>query len=236
MGQKWTSEELQLLKSLWPDHSCHDVMKVIKRSYSGICGKASHLGLKKSESYNEKLNEMFADTLRKEGVKSRFKKGHTPKNKGLKWDEYLKEEHIEKLKKTQFKKGLRPHNWKPVGSERVNVEGYVEVKVQDKKGNRNYDLKQRIIWREHYGEIPAGQMVVFIDGNKQNFELSNLKLISMTENMNRNCYSDQSIVKRLMKVKDEDLAEHIINCRPDLVEMKKQSMNLKKQLKQHDTR
>jgi hypothetical protein len=89
-----------------------------------------------------------------------------------------------------FKPGHRPHTWKPVGTERIDREGYVEVRIRNSGGKlrKNWKAKQRIIWEKAYGKIPRGSVVLFADGNKQNFALENLLLVSRGELavMNRN--------------------------------------------------
>ena len=76
---------------------------------------------------------------------------------------------------TQFKKGHIPKQWRPVGSERVNKDGYIEIKVKEP---RTWMLKHRYIWQQHHGEVPKGSMVVFKDGNRKNTDISNLLLIT----------------------------------------------------------
>ena len=68
-----------------------------------------------------------------------------------------------------------PHNYRPVGSERINRDGYIEVKVADPK---TWKTKHRIVWEAHHGEIPKGSIIVFRDGNKLNTDISNLALVS----------------------------------------------------------
>jgi hypothetical protein len=102
------------------------------------------------------------------GNDGRFKPGHTPHNKGKKkW--WVGGED------TQFKKGRVPTNYRPVGSERVNVEGYTEVKVADPK---TWKLKHRLIWEEAHGPIPRRYRVIFGDGDKSNLALDNLILVT----------------------------------------------------------
>ena len=73
-------------------------------------------------------------------------------------------------------------NYRPVGSEREEM-GYIVVKISSRKnaGNRNWQRKQVAIWEEAYGKVPKGHAVIFADGNKRNFDLDNLMLVSQKE-------------------------------------------------------
>lgn len=81
-----------------------------------------------------------------------------------------------------FRKGRTPDNILPVGSERTNKQGYTLVKVNDNVGERgnsqtyhdNWKFKQILIWEQHHGPVPDGYNVIFLDGDKSNFELTNL--------------------------------------------------------------
>ena len=67
----------------------------------------------------------------KTGTDGRFKKGQTPYNKGIKgW-------YAQGMEKNWFKKGNIPPNYKPVGSERINKDGYIEIKVKDPTSKLN---------------------------------------------------------------------------------------------------
>ena len=101
---------------------------------------------------------------------TQFKKGSIPHNKGKKG--------VGGWEPTQFKKGNTPVNFRPVGSERVNVDGYIEVKVKDPNV---WDLKHRIAWEQVHGEIPKGHAVIFGDGNKFNLDINNLILVSRAQ-------------------------------------------------------
>ena len=81
-------------------------------------------------------------------------------------------------KETQFKPGDMPWNYRPVGTERVSTDGYLEVKVADPK---TWKAKHRIIWEEANGPIPKGHVVIFADGDRQNVALDNLLMISQRE-------------------------------------------------------
>lgn len=72
-------------------------------------------------------------------------------NKGRKQTEYMSEEQLAKTKATRFKKGHVPKNHKPVGYERITRDGYIEVKTAEPNV---FELKHRLVWIEHNGEIP----------------------------------------------------------------------------------
>ena len=109
------------------------------------------------------------------GLTGRFVKGQTAPNKGKK----LTQEVIDKVKGTWFKKGRVPPNHKPVGSERVNKDGYIEVKVAEPN---KWRLKHRVVWEEHFGKIPQGHMVSFQNGIATDCRIENLIMISQQEN------------------------------------------------------
>lgn len=99
-------------------------------------------------------------------------KGHRPWNKGMRGV-------IFGGKETQFKKGDMPQAWVPVGSETVTKDGYLKVKVANP--NR-WEYKQRLIWEKHHGrKVPGGHVVIFGDGDKRNFDVDNLILVSRAE-------------------------------------------------------
>lgn len=103
------------------------------------------------------------------GLTGRFEQGHTPSNKG-------KKKTWAGGESTQFKKGHKPHNYVPVGSERVNGDGYVDIKVADPNRWRG---KHLVKWELHNGRpVPKGSVVIFGDGDRRNFDPDNLILLT----------------------------------------------------------
>lgn len=94
---------------------------------------ANHVGIGPTEMA-DKLNEEFGTGYTvsqlngyyknhhlNSGLTGRFEKGHVPANKG---------KHpptVGRMAETQFKKGHLPHNTKPIGYERINKNGYVDM-------------------------------------------------------------------------------------------------------------
>ncbi|HHV35446.1 MAG TPA: HNH endonuclease [Syntrophomonadaceae bacterium] len=107
----------------------------------------------------------------KTSARNYWKKGHEPWNKGLKGINIGGKE-------TQFKKGNMPKNYKPVGTEIVDADGYTKVKIADPK---QWKMKHVLIWEVAHGPVPEGHTVIFGDGNRQNLKLENLVLVSRAQ-------------------------------------------------------
>ena len=103
------------------------------------------------------------------GVTGRFEKGHPSHNKGKKG------QCAPGCEKGWFKKGHMPQTHREVGSERVNIYGYIEVKVAEPN---KWRAKHHLVWEEHNGPIPKGHIIYFKDGNPQNIDIENLRLVS----------------------------------------------------------
>ena len=99
------------------------------------------------------------------------------------------------LIKTSFKKGNIPSNHREVGEERTK-DGYIEIKVAEPN---KWELKHRVIYKKHFGEIPKGYNIMFADKNKRNFNIDNLILVSKGEdlimNNNKLISSNQELTK-----------------------------------------
>lgn len=160
-GHIYTDEEKAFMEKIVPGHSYREIQKAFIEKF----GWEISLGQIKSYIGNHHLNS---------GKTGCFQKGHIPSNKGKK----MPAEVYEKVRHTMFPKGHMPVQHRPVGSERINVDGYIEIKVEEPK---KWRLKHNVIYEQHYGAIPKGHVVVFLDGNKMNLTPENLKLISRGE-------------------------------------------------------
>lgn len=81
--------------------------------------------------------------------------------------------------RTSFKQGQRALNYKPVGSERIDRDGYILIKVTDEgPWHKRWRHKHKVVWEEKYGQIPRGHAVLFADQNRRNIEPDNLILVS----------------------------------------------------------
>jgi hypothetical protein len=136
--------------------------------------------------FNEKFGfslslKAFATLYKKHGIKTGFTgffpKGHVPLNKGRKGFCAPGSE------KGWFQKGDKPVNWRPVKSERFDVNGYVAVKVSNTAMpvQRRWKMKHVVIWEKAHGPVPEGSIVIFLDNNKLNLALDNLFMVTREE-------------------------------------------------------
>ena len=174
MKGKWTQEEIEILSRLYPNHYAREIAGILGRGISSIYCKARTLGI---ESSREKIQRAGYEVSKSpSSIASRFPKGHTPVNKGKR----VSPETYAKCQPTMFKKGQTPINHRDVGSERVNVYGYIEIKVSEP--NR-WRLKHRVMWEQVNGTIPRGYNVQFKNHNPLDCRIENLYLISKAEQM-----------------------------------------------------
>lgn len=82
---------------------------------------------------------------------------------------------------TSFKKGNRPANHVPVGTEITDGDGYRRVKI----GEPNvWEFVHRLTWEKHNGAIPVGMVIRFLDGDRQNAEdIDNLVMVTKAEHV-----------------------------------------------------
>lgn len=150
----------------------HHVKGRTNQELTDMVNERFGLSLKTSQIAAYKKNHKLSS-----GLTGRFEKGHTPFNKGKKGTFHggpAAEAH-------QFPKGHKAWNWMPIGSERVNADGYVDVKVDDGKKQKNWKGKHILIWEQHHGPVPKGHVVIFGDGDNRNFDPDNLVLISRAQ-------------------------------------------------------
>lgn len=145
------------------------------------------LGVKKSAAY---LASPEACRLRRGdnvGAAYRFTPGHVPANKGLRRPGWFRG----RMKETQFRKGERRgaavELWKPIGTERISKDGYLERKVNDDlPRQRRWRAVHLLLWESTHGPVPKGHAIAFKNGDRTDIRLDNLECISRRELMSRN--------------------------------------------------
>lgn len=99
--------------------------------------------------------------------KGSFKRGHIP------WNRNKRGIHLSP--KTEFKKGNRPDNWKPVGTIviRFDKSGTMRQWIKTKEPNIWIEYA-RYIWIKKYGKIPKGKLICHKNLNSSDDRIENL--------------------------------------------------------------
>lgn len=192
----WTAEEDEVLRRLYPVTLTRDLALQMGCKTDSLYNRAGLLGIRKTAEWKASKEACKLRRNPEVGEPTRFKKGHTTWNKGLKhppgWAPG-------RMRETQFKKGNLPWTWVPVGSKRYSKEGYLEIKFREREGRfRNWKGAHILLWEKNHGPVPPGHKVVFRDGDKAHIVLENLELISDVEMMRRN--SMHNLPEELFKV------------------------------------
>lgn len=179
----WTADEDAKIRALYPDMPTVKVAAAIGRTLSSTYQRAKTLRIAKSAAYL--ASPAAGRTNGRQGMGTRFKKGHAPANKGVRgrrgWAPG-------RMKEGQFKKGERRGvAAKPIGTERVSRDGYLERKVNnDLPLQRRWRAVHLLVWESANGPLPKGHAIAFINGNKADIRLENLQLVTRAELMRRN--------------------------------------------------
>lgn len=155
MAHQYTNEQRQFIKENVTGRTCKELTALVNAEF----------GIQLSEAV---VNSYKKNHGLKSGLSGQFKPGRTPVNKGKKYPGLYKNS-------GQFQVGRKPKNYMPVGSERVNADGYVDIKISDPN---KWRAKHKLVWEEVNGPIPAGKVVMFADGNNRNFDIDNLLCVT----------------------------------------------------------
>ena len=152
-----------------------DVRQYISEHYVGTAWRdlATQLNDKFGTSYTQQqIGGYLKNHKLNTGRTGRYQKGCIPNN-GC----YQKGEH--RSPGTEFKKGQRPHNWMPVGTEVVKGDGYLWRKIAEPN---KWRAKHILVWEAANGPKPRNKMLICADGDKLNVSLDNLLLITKAQN------------------------------------------------------
>lgn len=176
----WTAIDEEMLRQFYPHWPTALLAQAFGRTEHAVGQRAVLLGVRKSAEF------MAANPC------GRFQPGGAPANKGLRrpgWAPGRMAEH-------QFRPG-RPahlaHNYRPIGSYRVDCSGILQRKVTDDPSimpAQRWRSVHRLVWEAAHGPVPAGHVVVFVDGRRstvpEEITLDRVELISRAELQRRN--------------------------------------------------
>lgn len=183
MGHKWSEKEIEFLRKLYPYYTNKELVEMVFLEF----------GFKTTVSAIQNVKNIYNLPDKKIPNAGQFKNGLIPWSKGRKMSPETKG----KVKKTWFKKGHVPHGYRPVGSTRVWPGGYKYIKIADPNKWISY---HQMLWEKAHGEkIKDGEVIIFADGDKSNFDIDNLVKINRENliylNKNNLIFEDKELTK-----------------------------------------
>ena len=178
----WSDADRAVVVARYADEHTEAIAADLGRPVESVYTLAHRLGLLKSKRY---MAERHGRHAAKAGKATQFKPGLVPWNKGTNFVAGGRSA------QTRFQPGNRPHTWVPIGTLRINGDGYLDRKVTDDgRGPRDWVAVHRLVWIEAHGPIPDGHVVVFRPGRRTadpaGITPDALELVTRQELMRRN--------------------------------------------------
>lgn len=253
----WSKREIELVKQLYPDTPSDEILRQLdNKNLDQLYKKAHKLGVKKTDEFLLAQNQKLAENLQEYGKAYRFEKGHVPANKGLKQEEYMDPETIERTKATRFKKGHIPHNTKWDGAITIREDSNGHKYMWIRHGENEWEMYHRHIYKKKVGPIPDEQIVVFKNGDTLDPHPENLEAITRQEHRDRNVDYDKvseslkeywaenehpardltdTFVAGRLAGGDHEIREIIINDYPELIRVARANMKLNREIRNNGT-
>jgi hypothetical protein len=184
----FTPEVAAAIEQLYPKTPTEDLAQRLGLPVARIQAYASKHGWNKTPAFLTQAGKARAADPDHPMHSTGFHKGLVPWNTGHKGMQV----HPNAVA-TQFKKGQMPVTWKPIGSYRVNCDGYLDRKVSDTGyAPRDWRPVHQLVWIEAHGPIPELHVVRFKPGMKttdaQLLTVDRLECISRKEHARRNAW------------------------------------------------
>lgn len=190
--RRWTDAETALVRERFPRHDTAALAAELGRELRAVYHKAYTLGLSKDPDVLREVRcRTLAEGRRSASVRAKqFKPGQPSWNAGR---SYMPGG---EAPKHWFKPGRPAHearNYQPIGSHRINGDGYLERKTTDDRAiapARRWVGVHRLVWEAVHGPVPAGHAVVFLPGKRtvelEQITVDALELVTRAELMERN--------------------------------------------------
>lgn len=217
---RWTKRERLFVVNNMHKMTNPQMAEKLERSISSvenlICSLAKR-GIRRSEKTRKKMMSL-----------GWFEKGNQPWTKGKKG--------LRLSKATEFKKGHRPANEARNG----------EIRLRQKKdgssryyfirlGKMKWEKYHRYLWKQHHGDIPAGHLVAFKNGDPLDVRIENLELITKAENVRRNAnYDTDHYIAHCIAPRDPELKEELKKY-PEILDVKRAQLKLRRAIRDVST-
>lgn len=231
----WTQPEVEYLKSHFSNEPTGPIAEHLGRTLTTVYQKANALGLKKSPEYlSTPLSGRLSKDHQKGGV-TRFKKGQAAWNKGMKGLDLGGQAGF-------FPKGHEPHNTKKDGdvSIRKDNRGVAYRFVRIAKGVWKHE--QLVRYEKANGPLLKGVMLRCKDGNQLNTDPSNWFPVTRKEHARLNHNQEKAYLNgpfynlsdnyvATMATKKEPHLKEELKKHPELLDMVRTNMKLKREIK-----
>ncbi len=183
--RSWTGYEIEALRAQYANTLTATIAATLGRTPSSTHQKAIKLGLSKSAEFIANASRARM-TPEHPARAEQFAKGHKTWNAGIAFDAGGRSA------ETRFRPGNVPQTWLPVGSQRLDKDGLLELKFADLPGKDGWIHAHRKAWEDINGPVPAGLIVVFKPGRRtaklDEITADAVEAIDRAELMRRNTY------------------------------------------------
>lgn len=181
--REYTREHVAFLQAHYPSHPVAE----LTRMFNDFFGMDKTPGQIKSLIYRKGILS---------GRDGMFREGNRP------WNDGTKGQGLTGANPGSFRKGNVPYNTRDLGSERIDSkDGYILVKVAEPNpytgADTRFKQKHVHVYEQHHGEVPDGMVVIFMDGDKRNFDPDNLAAVTRSELARLNQYGYSKVPEEL---------------------------------------
>lgn len=134
----------------------------------------------KKRLFNEEETKYFIKIVKGHTNKEVIKLFNEKYNRLLTNEQVNNQKRSLKLKSGVFHRWTKEDNpnYRPIGHEYITSDGYIQVKIAQPS---TYKFKHHIIWEQANGKIPEDCYIMFLDGDRTNLSLDNLKLVKKND-------------------------------------------------------
>ena len=190
-----TEAEKKIIQELYPNTLTSDLAKQLDMCPSKLWRYASRIGVSKSLEF---LNEKGG----------RFKKGveHSEASKATRFTKGHQTDRTRKPKKERSKAGCYKKGNKPASEK---YDGAIVTRTQEdskykslwiRVAPKKWEPLSHNVWKKHNGEIKPGYVIRLIDGNYKNCDISNLEMITKSENAYKNVNKYPKEIKEVIRL------------------------------------
>lgn len=218
----WSPEEIEFFREHYPNYKNDELAEMLGRQESQVISMAHRMKLKKSKAFWKYINSF----------PNAGKFGHRPAwNKGMKGL-------LLGSGASRFKPSNRPHNEKYDGALSIRWEQVTgRPIIMYRQARRKWIPYSHHVFASYYGEIPKGMIIRHRNGNRLDYRLENLELVTKRQNYLKNSaavnLSDGFVVSTMLgkgKTPNREEIKKALLETPELIETKRSIINLKRLL------